>query len=667
MNMKIKTIINKSLVIVLSLFLTTFIMFAQTGQQKEKKCPKTVQVLVGEVQGETFLEYKYLEKAILPERAGGFTSPMPGAIKTIETRVGDDVKTGDVLMLIDEAPIQKEIAAAKAQVKKWEKELWRRQHWKVRKASSENQAQQNLKKYNDLLAQKQEALKNNRIQAPLDGRIAALNVSANDHISQGFVLGTIVNIDNVKVLLQEYTDKVSDGQKIEIKVKELAENFTGVVSKADDGSTYIVVSNSDKKILPGMNAQFRILVKEHQNAVVLPQEKILKDAGGAFVYVVQDKWAKRAALKIGPTAAGKVLILDGLSPGDEMIAAEILSAKQATLEQELTCVKDNKKIKPMVLDEAKGKFVTLKKGVKPVPVQEVSTPVVKQEAPPKMETKPQAKTPEEPETPAAPQKKAEPDKGQKDAQNLKVDALIDYLINNKDTLKYKKFKVRSRDGVKMVRIDCNATCRDKLLPVIAKFGVEKQCIIKVAKEKAAPRTAETRRPSSEFPGGGLNKLRVGALFGYQLMTDTNFKDVYGNMPALGLDISYTLSDKLDLWLYGGTGSKTAPVDWAETDLEFKFTAFTLDLRYFFKRNMKWDFFAGAGLNVVSFKDTNPILEVKDNAIGFNLLAGTYYHLTEKLLLHLALRLNMVKKAIPDTDNDLNMNSAELLLGISYNL
>jgi outer membrane protein W len=139
------------------------------------------------------------------------------------------------------------------------------------------------------------------------------------------------------------------------------------------------------------------------------------------------------------------------------------------------------------------------------------------------------------------------------------------------------------------------------------------------------------------------------------------------MPTVGLDISYTLSDKLDLWLYGGTGSKTAEIDWAEEDLKFKFTTVTLDLRYFFKRSLKLDFFAGAGLNIVSFKDTNPILEVKDNAVGFNLVAGTYYHLTEKFLFHLALRFNIVKKTLEDTDNDLNMNSAELLLGISYNL
>jgi len=266
----------------------------------------------------------------------------------------------------------------------------------------------------------------------------------------------------------------------------------------------------------------------------------------------------------------------------------------------------------------------------------------------------------------------------------KVDAFIDYLTNNKDSLRYEKFRVRTTDGVMMVVVYCNTECRDKLIPVINKFDV-KQYFVKEVKPdryeieayfpggkkipKRGPRVVKGPRERRARPyaaAPSLPKLRFGAALGSLFMSDTNFKDVYGNMLAMGLDISYTISEKLDVWAYAGTSSKTAVEPLTEQELKFSFIPITLDVRYFFKRNLKWDFFAGAGLNIYSFKDENPIEEVKDSAVGMNLLAGAYYHITQKFLLHLALRFNIVRKAIEGTDNDLNMNSAELLFGISYN-
>lgn len=678
-----------TLVFVLSLFLTTSVVFGQAEEKKEEKCPRTVKVLVGEIVGETFLEYRDLEKPILPDRTDKFSSLIPGGIKEVKTTVGSDVKTGDVLMVLNDAPIKKEIANAKEMIKNWQRILKKRENWAVRSTAAENQAKRNIKKLEDLVAKKQEELGKIIITSPVDGRIDSLNVKPGDHVSAEFVLGTIVNIDQVKILLDQYTDKVNNGQKIEIKIKELSQTAIGVVQKTNDGSTYIVIQNSDKTILHGMNTHFRILFKEHQNVVVLPEEQFYKDEGGVFVYTAVGKYAKKSYLKTGPVEKGKVLILNGLAVGDEMIISEVLSAKEATLKDKLTCVKNNKKISVMVMDDAKGKFVKRKKGAKPVPVKEVKEEIAKKEIPvkkvepvPVVKKKEPAKVKKEPakvEKPIVTEAPKEEGITKPREEYQKVDAFIDYLTNNKDTLKYEKFRVRTTGGVMVVVVYCNADCRDKLIPVINKFDV-KQYFVKELKpdrflietffpgsKKISQRIPKViREPMGPYAAApSLPKLRIGAALGYHLMFDSNFKDVYGNMLAMGVDVSYTISEKLDVWAYAGTSSKTATVDWSEQDLKFSFVPITLDLRYYFKRNQKWDFFAGAGLNIYSFKDENPIEEVKDSAVGMNLLGGAYYRITQKFLLHLALRFNIVKKAIEGADNDLNMNSAELLLGISY--
>ncbi|NIM15816.1 MAG: efflux RND transporter periplasmic adaptor subunit [Candidatus Aminicenantes bacterium] len=668
MNFKTFSRLLLSVVLVFMFTFTTVIVFGAedtaaapgAAEQTVEKCPKTVKVLVEEIKGSMFLEFKDLEGEILPWKKDEFKSPIAGGIKKLEISVGSDVKAGDVVALIDDAPIKKEIALAKANISKWKRQLFRREHWKVRSERAELQAKRNIKKYTDLLAQKEEELKKNQVTSPVDGRIDVLKVNEGDFISKDFIMGTIVNIEKVRILLETYADKVTDGQKIKINIKELSKTVEGVVRKDAEGSTFIYIENSDKQILHGMTAQFRILFQEHKNAVVLPRGKILKDEAGHFVYVVNGKLARKAVLKIGPVENGRTLILKGLAIGDEMIVSEVLSAKQGTLKEKMICVSHDKKIKIMVMDEVKGRYVKMKKGRPPVKPVVVKKEVVKK--PPAVEIKKEEKKVKpEPKPKPKPKKPKPTPKKVKPEEYPKVKAFITYLQNNKDTLGYEKLrKIVLEDSIQVI-VYCSAAARDKLLVVIHKFDVEKYGVVKVVPDKYKVSTFFKRKVK---PKTFLNKLRIGATLGFYKMSDTNFDEVYGSMTSFGFDISYLLSDNLDIWVYLGTSSKTSEIDWHEEDLKFKFTPLSLDLRYHFKKNPQWGFFAGVGLNIYPFEDTNPIEDVKDSATGFNVLGGAYYNITRNFSLQLILRYNTVKKEIENADNDLNMDSLEMLLGIS---
>lgn len=671
--MKSKTAISVSISVLLTLFFAfspaTTILSGETAPAGEKpvKCPGKVKVLVEKIPGGTFLEYKDLEKKILPLKSDDFTSPIPGLVKKIEKTVGSSVNTGDVILGIDSDPIKKEIAEAKAKVRKWKKELNRRRNWKVRSERAEKQAERIIKENEDLIALKEEQLTKCDIASPVDGMIAVLKVNEGDYISEGFVLGTIINIEKVKIPLTTYADKVTDGQKLKINVKELAKPFAGMVRKDAGGVTNIFIANQDKRIRPGMSTYFRILLKKYKDAVVLPEAKFLKDdtGMGPFVYIAEDNLAKKSYLKTGPAEKGNVLILEGLSIGAEMIVSEILSAKQGTVKEGFPCLYNNKKIKIMETDESKGVFVKRKKGKAPakkpvkkeLKVEKKKIPVQVKEK--KIVRKPPPKEKKKKYTPPARKEKPE--------EVLAVEAFLDYLTNNKDTLRYNKFKKVARKDSIIIKIFCDKAAKDRLLRIIEKFNVEKYWIIILKEKEKYNFNASFKRGKASPWVRRQSKFRVGASVGYYKMFDSNFEDVYGRMVSIGLDLSYTLSDKLDIWLYGGLSSKTAEIDWEEEDLKFKFTPISLDLRYFFKRSAKWDFYAGAGFNLYPFEDTNPIENVKDNAFGLNILGGTYYHLTEHLSLQLMLKFNIVKKTIEDADNDLNMNSAELLFGITYSL
>jgi len=666
--MKLNTVLSMSMSIILSLLLTFSLTTssvsgetAAAAAEKKPKCPGKVKVLVEEIPAGTFLQFKDLKKKILPLKSGDFSSPIPGLVKTIEKNVGSSVKIGDVVVVIDREPIKKEIARAKAKIRQWKNKLRKYRNYKVRIPKAERRAERIIKEAEELIALKEAQLEKCDITSPADGMIAALKVNQGDYISEGFVLGTIINIDKVKMPLTTYADKVTNGQKIKIKVKELVKTVDGVVQKDADGGTNIFIDNQDKQIMPAMSTHFRILLKEYKNVVVLPEAKFLKDDTGLgpFVYIAEGNLAKKAYLKTGPTEKGNVLVLEGLAIGDEMIVSEILSAKQATVKEDFPCLYNNKKIKIMEMDEAKGKFVKRKKGKAPVkPVKKEKK--IKPE--PVKKPKVEKKTPPKPPKPPKVVKKKE-----KPKDILAVQAFLDYLTYNKDTLRYDRFKKVTREDSIIIKIYCDAAAKNRILRIIEKFRIKKYYVY-ILKEKEKYKIDaffKAERPVKMKRETFLNRFRIGAHVGYYKMFDSNFEDIYGRMVSVGLDISVMLSEKLDIWFSGGISSKTAAIEWAEEDLKFEFTPLSLDLRYFFKRSEKWDFYAGAGFNYYAFEDTNPIENVKDKAFGINILGGTYYHLSQNFSLQLLLRFNMVKKTIENTDNDLNMNSAELLFGISY--
>ena len=577
--MKFKTLI----ILLLSLMVTAPFMFgsgAAGDEENPVKCPKQVKVLVEKVAPTTFPEHRELEKRVLPSRDNEVKNSIAGIIKKIEKPIGSEVKTGDVILTMDTSKIEKEIADATEELKKWKRILFQREHWKVRSERAEKQAKGNRDAAQETLDKAQAKLALGAVTSPADGMVGTLNANEGDHISEGFLVGNVVDVQQVKVVLTTHADKVTGGQEIEVRIKELSKTVKGTVQKNDEG-TFILMDNPEGKILVGMTAIFNILFKEHTGVVVLAEDKILKDDGGAFVYTVgpDPKRAAKNYLKAGPKEEGKWLILEGLSVGDEIITAEILSAKEGTLKEGLLCLQDNKKIRVMEKDPDSGKFVKAK-----VVKKEVKKEVVKEEK-----------------------------------------------------VKEEKIKEEKKKEEK----------------------VEKK-----VKKKKIEKPKPMKKPVSEREWFG--KVKIGFSISYYRMFDTVFETVYGRMVGIGLDLSYMVSDKMDIWASGAVSSRKSEIDWNVEPLKFKFTPFSLDLRYFFKKSDKWDFFAGGGFNLYPFEDTNPIENVKGSAFGFNAVAGTYYHLAGRLSMQLFLRFNLVKKAIENADNDLNMNSAELLFGLSYN-
>ncbi|MCP4152312.1 MAG: efflux RND transporter periplasmic adaptor subunit [bacterium] len=355
--MKFKTVT----ILILTLLLMTSGMFADAA--KPVKCPGTVSVLVHKVATSTFNEFKGLTKRVLPAKDDELKAGVAGVIKKIEKAVGSTVKKGDVIVVLESETLEKEIREITANSKLWKKKLRQRKGWKVKSEKAEKQAESKLFDFQEQLKAAQQKLANTKLVAPSDGTVGSLNANEGDHVSDGYAIGNVVDTRQVKLALNTYAANVKQGQEVEIFIKEINKKVKGTV-KQNNGNTDIFINNSAGNILVGMTANFNVLLKIHPNAIAIHKNFLMKD-GSTFVYTVNGKRAKKSIVTTGPISPkGYVLITEGLEAGDELIINEILSAKEGTLKKAITCLQDNKKIKPMAKDSETGKFIKRKTGKK---------------------------------------------------------------------------------------------------------------------------------------------------------------------------------------------------------------------------------------------------------------------------------------------------------------
>jgi multidrug efflux pump subunit AcrA (membrane-fusion protein)/opacity protein-like surface antigen len=215
---------------------------------------------------------------------------------------------------------------------------------------------------------------------------------------------------------------------------------------------------------------------------------------------------------------------------------------------------------------------------------------------------------------------------------------------------------------------------DKKVKVVKKPGDIAKPVVTapVAEAGPAPVKALTPEPEkTEAAVTGFSRFHVGAGASFFGMLDTedlvSFKYYYSNLLGFGLDAGYRITRALDIAAsFSFANSQEKDLDWTTEKVKFSLKAITLDLRYAFLQGKLMDVYAGAGVSLYPYKDTNPIMTVSGSAFGFNFMAGTYVHLVKKLDFHLGIRYNLVKKTIPDADRELILDNAELMFGLSYN-
>jgi membrane fusion protein, multidrug efflux system len=294
-------------------------------------------------------------------QANGTVSPLStvdlhpqttSTITKVHIKEGDFVKQGQVMFSLDSRTDQANVEKAQAQVQRDRASLMdlERQYKRSQELLSQNFIAQGavdtlrsqVEAAKALLAADQAAAQAaqvgagyNTIRAPMSGRVGAINVYPGSLVQMATSLTTITQLNPINVAFTLPENSLGallaarQAGKVPVTVTSGGQEFQGHLSFIDnavDAQSGVIkvkaeFDNSATRLWPGQYVNAKLTVQTLKDALVVPQNAIITNTRGTFVYTVaQDQTAKVANVQrvhsFGPYAA-----VTGLN-GDEKVIVE---------------------------------------------------------------------------------------------------------------------------------------------------------------------------------------------------------------------------------------------------------------------------------------------------------------------------------------------------------
>lgn len=306
------------------------------------------------------------------DRYSRISSPLQGRVLEVRARLGDRVKVGDVLLLIDSP----EIAAAYSEFVKEASELeYATRAYELAKDLYETKAlpQRDLKqaengaiKARAEFRRAKERLLSLRVPAseldkplaeqritsrfemksPLTGTVVERAVTPGQSVGgdPNQVLFTVADLDTLQVVADVYErdlDLVKVAQVATVSVEAYpGVNFPAAIAfigDVVDPNTRTIkvrawVNNEAHKLKPEMFARLNIEVGGGTQFLAIPKEAVLEVEGKQVVYVAEaeGRYVKRE-VKVSTASGDQVRVLEGLKPGERIVTkgAVLLKGQEA--------------------------------------------------------------------------------------------------------------------------------------------------------------------------------------------------------------------------------------------------------------------------------------------------------------------------------------------------
>ncbi len=294
------------------------------------------------------------------DRYSKISSPVQGRVLEVRARLGDRVKAGDILLVVDSPDIAqaysefiKEESDLTYAIRAYElakdlyetkalplKDLKQAENDLVKAKAEFRRAKERLLSLRvpaaelDKPIDKQQITSRFDMRSPLTGTVVERTVTPGQSVGgdPSQVLFTVADLDTLQVVADIYErdlDLIHPGLTAMVTVEAYPDaSFAAAVAAIGDvvdQNTRTIkvrawVDNASHKLKPEMFARLHIDISEGKDFITIPKEAVLEIDGKEYVYLAQpDGQYVKQEVKVGSTADDHLRILQGLKPGDRVV------------------------------------------------------------------------------------------------------------------------------------------------------------------------------------------------------------------------------------------------------------------------------------------------------------------------------------------------------------
>ncbi|MEP6943445.1 MAG: efflux RND transporter periplasmic adaptor subunit [Betaproteobacteria bacterium] len=259
-----------------------------------------------------------------------------GRISAIQFREGERVTKGTPLVRLDTAVAEAEAQQARANLKLAQQKNARAIDLQTKgfvSGQAKDEAENSLRVAEAALALSEAKLAKLTIVAPFTGILGLRSVSVGDYVKEGADMVNLEAVDPLKVdfrVPEIYLQQLKVGQTMQLTLDAMpGKNYEAKVFAINPlidaaGRAVVIraqVGNQGTVLRPGMFARVRLLTRELQEAMVVPEQAIVPQGDEWYVFRVVDDKVQRTKVVIGQRRDGKTEIVSGLQDGDVVVTA----------------------------------------------------------------------------------------------------------------------------------------------------------------------------------------------------------------------------------------------------------------------------------------------------------------------------------------------------------
>lgn len=278
-------------------------------------------------------------------RGVDLTVETTGIVKEMNIATNQRVEEGEMLIRLDDAVQQADLAATKAQAALDKQALERALELRQRGVGSAVtlQAAEAAASASAAQVEKLEAvLQQKQLRAPFAGKLGIPRVDEGQYVTPGVAVVTLQDIDTMRAdftVPEQRLSQLSIGQKVRLTADGddtvFAGEITGIDPKVDPSSRLVAVraaiDNPDGRLTPGQFVRINVELPQEDAVIALPQTALVTSLYGDYVYAARPRQgaaegqpsleARQVFVKAGRRSGPNVEIVSGLGAGDVVVTA----------------------------------------------------------------------------------------------------------------------------------------------------------------------------------------------------------------------------------------------------------------------------------------------------------------------------------------------------------